>query len=105
MKLKKTGIGFSLFFVCLFFSACASTPPPNKGYALAKSALQYSEKASAHIFHPRALLKARSLYKKGISLYRKGEYEQAEGLFERALLLAEKIEISGRVKKTQQEME
>ena len=102
----KTYIGFfSLLFVCLLFSACASTPPPKKAYALAQSALRYAEKASAHIFHPRALLKARALYKKGVFLYRKGEYEQAGDMFERAFLLAEKIEISGRVKKAQQEME
>ena len=102
MKLGMTAV-FPLF--AFLFSSCASLPPPDREYALARAALQYSEKASASVFYPQAILKAQALYKKAVSLYKRKSYERAGRIFEKVFLLAEKTEILSRVKQAREETE
>lgn len=89
-----------LFFLQSFCASCASTSSPDKEYAVAFSALEDAQAFSAD--SPSSYLKARRLYRKGVSMYNKEDYTEAKNLFEKSVQFSEKTELRGRIKKVRE---
>jgi hypothetical protein len=80
--------------------SCTSVTLPIQEYALARSAMESAEFNDAERLSPIVFQQAQQIFNQAERLYRDREYEDARLQFIKARKLAEKAEVTARIKKS-----
>lgn len=83
----------------VFVVSCATTPPPNEEYTLARSAFESAQFVDSSRFAPGLWFQAEELYRKAQILHNEREFADAKKLFNQARMTYEKAENAARLER------